>query len=391
MRYELRDGIIYAVDGDLALPIIAGADDIDYNAPPGEGGGTTGTIIGQTVILPGGQHGYVQQGGGGQLWIVFGPNTTPMNLRDVMASTGGVVITADRRAVQVGTGGKIMGQPRSLSDDEWESYLGGGNATPPGIIIGTGGIPLIADGQGGYRALTSAEYDFMLGTGGGGGGGHVPQPFGVVAPNPLGVIEELFAQFQLAVESAPDRQARQAALEEFDRQMDIISAQFQQSQLMQYAEATEAQTATDRYNALVNAAEAQETALRDREKARAERAMGIQQEVGRRQKSLATDILPYSFQGMKSISLPLLGEIPLTSINAVDYIGEDKLNQIPDISPTLGVPFPEPISPTVDISGPPPVDWNSLPQLPPITPVPLPTIDPALWDSIAKGSIMGWA
>lgn len=115
---------------------------------------------------------------------------------------------------------------------------------------------------------------------------------------------------------------------------------------------------------------------RTRQIARADRALGIQQEFGRRASDLTSNILPFSLAGnVGNLNIPLIGQVfpqglPTTQVNPNQLYDIAGLNAIPEIPggfsgqwPTLSavpsVPVVPPV-PEIPKSQVPPIDFSGL-------------------------------
>ena len=185
------------------------------------------------------------------------------------------------------------------------------------------------------------------------------------------IIDAIYTRYETEV--AAGRRPRDEAVEEFNRISGMIADRIN----IETTQGSFDQTASGQ---AITRATNMEDALRLREEARTNRGVSIQQERGRRASDAATQILPYAIPGRTSINLPLIGDMPLNNINLDQFYDIPGLNNIPQISPKLGVPFPQPANPQMT-----PFDPNAYPGLPPTPNVPTPDIR-AILDQMLRGA-----
>jgi hypothetical protein len=193
---------------------------------------------------------------------------------------GGTFVTADGRQVQIDPQGNGLGRPRQLSQTELRNYQ----------TTGT----------------TAFSLEDMLGGAGGGGGSATV--VGARAPDPGEAARLLLDHYDRLVQQG--QITREAALAEFTSNLDRA--------------------------ARINAD------IRERQIAEASRAVRMAEEAGSRARTVAQEILPRSIPGAESITLPLLGTMPINQVD-VDQLfnqGLPALADLPAISQTPAVAYP---------------------------------------------------
>src|SRR3990167_72145 len=284
------------------------------------------------------------------------------------------------------------GRPWSVfNNGDYQRYLGGGDSQVALLEEGTrgaggggGGSSVVAiTGPGGqilgyeihysdgsFDILSPQEYNNLQQYG-------TPNPPEAPAPEKPdwgSIIDAIYMRYETEV--AAGRRPRDEAVEEFNRISGMIADRIN----IETTQGSFDQTASVQ---AITRATNMEDALRSREIARADRGISIQQERGRRASDAATQILPYAIPGRTSINLPLIGDMPLNNINLDQFYDIPGLNNIPQISPKLGVPFPQPANTQMT-----PFDPNAYPGLPATPNVPTPDISAILFKMLT-GALTG--
>lgn len=247
----------------------------------------------------------------------------------------------------------------------------------PGDYVTATGKHVYVDDKGKVldsRSLTETERQ-TLGLGfypdeeAGGSGGTVT---GSRAPDPIGAANGLLQEYLARVEVGD--MPRQAALQEFQAQLNALNAQLDNEQIAgQFAQ-----------NAAVYTNQAQsdfDTNMLRQQEGQVDRDVAVAQEFGNRAQSMVRDFLPSFVPGLTGVSLPGVGggPIPVPQVNPDQIYGLAGLNQVRDITHTPTAPVP---IPTPNIT---PFDPGALPQIPQYTPPPIPPEIAGLFMAGAQG------
>ena len=284
MRLILIDGIPHWTDGDLTLPVIAGAQD----CPPGY---IKDPASGQCVIdwsLHGGGGGGEEAQLGPETWVgqnIFDPNTGEYLGRIYSAEPG------PGNEGQWG-GGLRLHSPTGASP----RFHAGTYLTETGILVALDDAARIVQSR-----------TLPLGSGSD-GSDRGPTVTGAAQPDPLGAAGLLLDYYEQQV--AQGIIPYNTALQEFTSNLDRARA--------------------------VN------DDIRERQIAESSRQLRLAEEAGSRARTVAQDILPRSLPGVQNISLPLIGNVPLNQVN-VDQLfnqGLPPLAQMPGIPQTPTEAYP---------------------------------------------------
>jgi hypothetical protein len=279
---------------------------------------------------------------------------------------------------------------RDMSQGELEalgiSYVPGDPAVSGALIplIGPDGQPVPGKA---VNPNTGAIIDISDPTGSQGGyAPHYAQPYGVVAPDPMGQLQAQLAIYQQQV--ANGQMTVDQAKDEFDRYSQFIETQLS----AQYNKASLDQNAAQVGETLgLDLAKTQESELRAREEARTQRGIQIADTRRLMGQSMVQDFLPSALPAsITNLNIPFLGNMPLQQHNPDQLYGVDYLNQIPDIGTQLGPLAGYQVGTIPGGAGITQPDYSQYPTVPNYTPPPIPDFS-SLLGQIGQGSVMGWA